>query len=134
VGLIWVWPWENIEDITDENSGSLVQADIYPYIKLGIPTNPVRFSLKFSMGGGFTIQTHYLHLLPSLGAYIDLLVGAGNPEFLTVGLRLAFPKETPLMLILSSHHSSFTLSFMLGYFADRYDRVLNAYFGIGKAF
>jgi len=136
------------------------QVDIYPYIKLGIPTDPVRFSLKLSSGSGF-IRTSYVRnvyridtiykvdtvyvdtikvdasggdrTIPISGAYIDLLFGVGNPEFLTMGLRIGYSKENPFMLILSSHLSSFTLSFMFGYFGWYSDRALNFYFGIGKA-
>ena len=114
-----------------------LQADIYPYIKLGIPTDPVRFSLKYSAGAGFmafrSYRTNEMGLIPIFGTYIDLLFGIGNPEFLTVGLRIT-AKETPFILVLSSHLFGFTLSFMYGYYTDNYDWSKNIYFGIGKTF
>jgi len=143
------YKWEN----------TIIQADIYPYIKVGIPTDPVRLSLKYSLGGGIMV-VKYGTIIGTIiirkpyfyfaGTYADILLGIGNPEFLTMGLRVIgvdpdyfpFIGYPPLMLILSSHLYGFTLSFMFGYYDYRYGYYKfsregwsrNVYFGIGKYF
>ncbi len=59
--------------------------DIYPYIKLGIPTDPVRFSIKPSLGGRLYFP------LPILSSKLDILMGVGKPEYMTLGVSLNIP-------------------------------------------
>jgi len=118
----------------DDNSRHYLQTDIYIYTKVGIPTDPIRFSLKHSLGGALTESPPDVRAVPLM--YTDLLFGIGSPEFLTMGLRIDYRAENSFMLILSSHISSFTISFMYGYYNKYYEHEWSKdiYFGIGKAF
>ncbi len=78
-------------------SGPEFQADIYPYIKLGTPTDPVRFSIKPSLGLGVHLR-RYHDETPERGIFLpklDLLLDFGKPERLTLGISV-YPASTPV--------------------------------------
>ncbi len=115
---------ERREDGTVSDSGLFLLADAYPYLKVGIPGERFRVSLKVAAGGGLT----------SIGrgggypmAYTDLLFGVGSPERLTFGFRLS-PTDG-LMAMGSIHFGLYVLSVMAG--GDPVERDATLYVGFG---
>ena len=99
------WGWEGL-------------VDVYPYVKVGIPTDPVRFSIKPSFGQGFLFRQYHSRFFLVLSPRLDLLVGFGKPERLTLGASLlpgSNEYTSDVLIITSLHHSDYTFSFMSGW-------------------
>lgn len=115
---------ERREDGTVSDRGGFVQADVYPYLKVGIPGESFRATLKVAAGGGLTT-------LGSGGAYpmayADLLFGLGSPERLTFGFRLS-PTDG-LLAVGSLHFGLYVLSVMAG--GDPGGQGATLYVGLG---
>lgn len=138
MGGIAVGDYEYISPSYYKNhGGSELQADIYPYIKFGIPTDPVRFSIKPSLGVGVHLRSYHdgSPAKPMLLPKLDFLVGFGKPELLTLGAVIHPYTPTPVMGVVSLHYSKFTFSFMGGYgFNSEVGALKTFYLGIGKRF
>ncbi len=113
------------ENGTVADSGVFLQADAYPYLKVGIPGKRFRATLKVAAGGGLT----------SLGegggypmAYADLLLGIESPEVLTLGFRVS-PIDG-LLAIGSLHFGLYVLSVMAGGNPDLEGYTLYVGFGL----
>ena len=108
-----------MSDETDSvsSSGTFLQIDAYPYLKVGIPGERFRTTLKVAAGGGLTtLRGGGFYGVEGIGwypmAYADLLFGLGTPERLTFGLRVS-PVEG-LSALGSLHLGPYVLSVMAG--------------------
>ncbi len=107
------------------------QGDLYPYFKFGLSAGSLHFSLKFAGGGGLVYMSGDAIPFPVLGGYTDVLVGRGDPEKLTLGLRFS-THQPHLSLLFAFRFFGLTFGTMAGFVPLRGNYRAGLYIGVAK--
>ena len=108
------------------------QGDLYPYGKFALSSGNLHFALKLAAGGGLVYMSGDAIPFPILGVYSDLLVGMGDPEKFTFGIR-ASTHQPHLSLLFAFRVSGLIFGSTAGFVPMRGGYRAGLYIGVAKA-